>query len=54
MFPNMSSNIGYLLKGALKLPFYKHREYPILLIFSHFTKLMSEEIKKVQYSELTF
>lgn len=47
MFPNSSSNIRYLLKGILKLYFYKHKEHPIIFIFSHLAKQMPVEIEKI-------
>lgn len=54
IFPKPSSNISYLVKGTLKFYFCKFKEHPVLLIFSHFAKLMPVEAKKEYYSKPAF
>lgn len=46
MFAELSSNVRYLVEGTLKFSFYKHKEHPILFIFSHLAKQMPVEMEK--------
>lgn len=46
MFSELSSNVRYLVEGTLKFSFYKHKEHPILFIFSHLAKQMPVEMEK--------